>query len=86
MGIAFATVKVNGKEVTETKKDGSFTLDSMKAGTYSIDIVTHDVFFDTKKVKVSPNNPELPDIIATRYIIKNYIIGMIFILAFLIIA
>ena len=61
-------MKINGKEVTETVEDGTFTLDSMKAGTYTIDIETRDVYFDSKKVKVTPNTPELPEIVATRLV------------------
>ena len=61
-------MKINGKEVAETIEDGTFTLDSMKAGTYTISIETRDVYFDPKQIKVTPNTPELPEIVATRYL------------------
>ena len=65
-GVAKAKVMLNGKEHTVTAADGSYNLDSMKAGTYSIQVQANQVFFDETTVKVTPNTPQLPDIIATR--------------------
>ena len=57
---------LNGGELTKTRQDGSYSLDSMKAGTYSIDVHADRVYFDTTQVKITPTTPLLPDIVAAR--------------------
>lgn len=66
LGIAFVKVLVNGQQVTSSIEDGTFSLDSMKAGSYKIDLLTNGIYFDSTTVKVTPNSPELPEIYASR--------------------
>ncbi|XP_074644327.1 BOS complex subunit NOMO3-like isoform X2 [Tubulanus polymorphus] len=66
-GISGARVRVNGKDHTTTGADGSYTLENMKTGTYSIEIAADKIAFDDLNVKISPNTPQLPDIIASSF-------------------
>ena len=65
-GVADARILLDGKQQVVTKSDGSYHLDSMKAGTYNLQVISDRVFFDKTTVKVTPNTPQLPDVIATR--------------------
>lgn len=53
----FVTVK--------TKADGSFRLENITTGTYTIHARKEHLFFDTITVKIAPNTPQLANIIAT---------------------
>ena len=67
VGVESARVLVDGREQAITGPDGTYRLDSMRAGTYAVDVQTEHVFFDTAQVKITPSTPQLPDIIAARY-------------------
>ncbi|XP_018425571.1 PREDICTED: nodal modulator 3-like [Nanorana parkeri] len=66
-GVADAVVTLNNRMKVTTNADGSFRLENMTAGTYSIDAKKEHVFFDTLTVKIAPNTPQLADIIAARF-------------------
>ncbi|XP_072275070.1 BOS complex subunit NOMO3-like [Pyxicephalus adspersus] len=66
-GVADAVVILNNQMKVTTNADGSFRLENMTAGTYSIDAKKEHIFFDTLTVKIAPNTPQLADIIATRF-------------------
>ncbi len=57
---------MDGKDQAVTTSDGYYHLDSMKAGNYKLQVFTKDIYFDVANVKVTPNTPQLPDIIAAR--------------------
>lgn len=46
-----------------SKEDGSFRLENMTAGTYTIRVNKELMFFEPITVKIAPNTPQLPDII-----------------------
>lgn len=50
-----------------TKEDGSFRLENMTAGTYTIRVNKELMFFEQITVKIAPNTPQLPDIITAGY-------------------
>uniref|UniRef100_H3AWF4 Nodal modulator n=1 Tax=Latimeria chalumnae TaxID=7897 RepID=H3AWF4_LATCH len=50
-----------------TKADGSFRLENMTAGTYTILAQKEHVVFDPITVKIAPNTPQLADIVATGF-------------------
>ncbi|XP_068100865.1 BOS complex subunit NOMO1-like [Hyperolius riggenbachi] len=66
-GVADAIVTLNNQMKVATNADGSFRLENMTAGTYSIDAQKEHIFFDTLTVKIAPNTPQLADIIAARF-------------------
>ncbi|KAM4631893.1 BOS complex subunit NOMO1-like [Discoglossus pictus] len=66
-GVADAVVTLNNQMKVTTNTDGSFRLENMTAGTYSIDAQKEHIYFDTLTVKIAPNTPQLADIIATRF-------------------
>lgn len=66
-GVANARILVDGHEQTITAADGTYRLDSMRSGTYSIEVQTELLFYDPVEVKITPNSPQLPDIIASRW-------------------
>lgn len=48
-----------------TKADGSFRLENITTGTYTVRAHKEHLFFDTVTIKIAPNTPQLADIIAT---------------------
>lgn len=66
-GVADAVVTLNNNMKVMTNADGSFRLENMTAGTYSIDAQREHIFFDTLTVKIAPNTPQLADIVAARF-------------------
>ena len=47
--------------------EGIYHLVGMKTGHYEISASAEQLYFDGTKVKITPNTPQLPDLIATRY-------------------
>ncbi|CAJ0967213.1 unnamed protein product [Ranitomeya imitator] len=66
-GVADAVVTLNNQIKVMTNGDGSFRLENMTAGTYSIDAQKEHIFFDTLTVKIAPNTPQLADIVVARF-------------------
>lgn len=50
-----------------TKEDGSFRLENMTAGTYTIRVNKELMFFEPITVKIAPSTPQLPDIITAGW-------------------
>ena len=48
-----------------TKADGSFRLENITTGTYTIHAQKEHLYFETVSIKIAPNTPQLADIIAT---------------------
>lgn len=62
-----AEIFINKKFVTKTGTDGSFHLESMRAGNYLLSVRMKDVQFKEVDVKVTPKTPFLPDIYPESY-------------------
>lgn len=66
-GISGAKVSVQGKKEVTTKPDGSFQLEKIKSGTYVISVTKEHVFFEPTTMKINPNTPRLPEIVAASF-------------------
>ncbi|KAG9337622.1 hypothetical protein JZ751_028379 [Albula glossodonta] len=66
-GVPDATVTLNNQIKVLTKEDGSFRLENMTAGTYTIRTHKELMFFEPITVKIAPNTPQLPDIITAGF-------------------
>uniref|UniRef100_A0A673CEK0 Nodal modulator n=1 Tax=Sphaeramia orbicularis TaxID=375764 RepID=A0A673CEK0_9TELE len=66
-GVPDATVSINNQIKVLTKEDGSFRLENMTAGTYTIRVNKELMLFDPITVKIAPNTPQLPDIITAGF-------------------
>ncbi|KAL3886602.1 hypothetical protein ACJMK2_026586 [Sinanodonta woodiana] len=66
-GVAGAKVIVNGKEHTVTNADGIYHLEKMKTGSYKLQVRADHMVFDDFEVKITPNTPQLPDILAAKF-------------------
>ena len=66
-----AEVFVNGAPTTTTGPDGVYHLENMKTGVYKIEAKMEHIVFDPLEVKITPNTPSLPAIIASRSVRWN---------------
>ncbi|XP_041958584.1 LOW QUALITY PROTEIN: nodal modulator 1 [Alosa sapidissima] len=66
-GVPDATVTLNNQIKVLTKDDGSFRLENMTTGTYTIRTQKDLMFFEPITVKIAPNTPQLPDIITAGF-------------------
>lgn len=66
-GIAQARILLDGAQVAETNQDGRFHLENVKTGTYKLQVVKDGVNFDVLDVKITPNMPRIPEIIAESF-------------------
>ncbi|XP_077172101.1 nodal modulator 1 [Paroedura picta] len=66
-GVGDAIVTLNNLIKVATKPDGSFRLENITTGTYTIQAQKEHLFFDTLTVKIAPNTPQLADIIVTEF-------------------
>uniref|UniRef100_A0A3Q3IUZ5 Prealbumin-like fold domain-containing protein n=1 Tax=Monopterus albus TaxID=43700 RepID=A0A3Q3IUZ5_MONAL len=66
-GVPDATVALNNQIKVVSKEDGSFRLENMTAGTYTIRVNKELMFFEPITVKIAPNTPQLPDIITAGF-------------------
>ncbi|KAG7485675.1 nodal modulator 1-like [Solea senegalensis] len=66
-GVPDAAVTLNNQIKVVSKEDGSYRLENMTAGTYTIRVNKELMFFETVTVKIAPNTPQLPDIITAGF-------------------
>ncbi|KAK0146111.1 Nodal modulator 1 [Merluccius polli] len=66
-GVPDAIVYLNNQIKVVTREDGSFRLENMTAGTYTIRTQKELMFFEPISVKIAPNTPQLPDIITAGF-------------------
>ncbi|KAL4228821.1 hypothetical protein ACF0H5_011861 [Mactra antiquata] len=66
-GITNADVILNGKTVTKTGNNGVYHLENMKTGVYKILIKSQHMVFDEQEIKITPNTPQLNDIIPSSF-------------------
>nr|XP_020828069.1 nodal modulator 2 isoform X4 [Phascolarctos cinereus] len=72
-GVSDAIVILNNQIKVKTKGDGSFRLENITTGTYTIHAQKEHLYFDPITVKIAPNTPQLADIIATGFSVCGYI-------------
>uniref|UniRef100_A0A8C1HMP9 Nodal modulator n=1 Tax=Cyprinus carpio carpio TaxID=630221 RepID=A0A8C1HMP9_CYPCA len=72
-GVADAVVTLNNQIKVETKEDGSFRLENMTTGTYTINTHKELMFFEPVTVKIAPSTPQLPDIITAGFSVCGHI-------------
>ncbi|XP_055221687.1 BOS complex subunit NOMO1 isoform X2 [Gorilla gorilla gorilla] len=66
-GVPEAVVTLNNQIKVKTKADGSFRLENITTGTYTIHAQKEHLYFETVTIKIAPNTPQLADIIATGF-------------------
>ncbi|KAI4889980.1 hypothetical protein NFI96_024366, partial [Prochilodus magdalenae] len=66
-GVPDAVVTLNNQIKVLTKEDGSFRLENMTTGTYTINTHKEFMFFEPVTVKIAPSTPQLPDIITAGF-------------------
>lgn len=62
---------IDGKQQTTTGADGMYHLENMKTGTYRIQVQKEHIQFDEISVKITPNTPQIQDIIASGSVSKR---------------
>ncbi|XP_028914056.1 nodal modulator 3 isoform X2 [Ornithorhynchus anatinus] len=72
-GVVDAIVTLNSQIQVKTKADGSFRLENITTGTYTIQAQKEHLYFDTITVKIAPNTPQLADIVATGFSVCGHI-------------
>lgn len=63
---------LNGKPVTTTGPDGIYHLENMKTNVYKLHVKAENIFFDEQEIKITPNTPQLPDIVPSRSAVFTY--------------
>ncbi|GLH02259.1 Nodal modulator 1 [Gryllus bimaculatus] len=66
-GVSGATVLLDGKVQTKTREDGSYHLENMQAGSYTLMIQANDMKFAESVVKVTPNTPQLAPVFPVAF-------------------
>ena len=64
-GVVGARIIIDDRHVATTTQHGTYHLDSMKPGSYRLSVEAARMTFDVVTVKVTPNTPQLPSIIAS---------------------
>ncbi|XDV36118.1 hypothetical protein PO909_005962 [Leuciscus waleckii] len=73
-GVAEAVVTLSNQIRVETNEDGSFRLENMTTGTYTINTHKELMFFEPVTVKIAPSTPQLPDIITAGFSVCGQIL------------
>lgn len=66
-GVKNAKILLNGKHVTTTHTDGTYTLKNIQADTYTLTAEADNVQFDEQTIKISIANPLIPDIVVGAF-------------------
>ncbi|KAH6937604.1 hypothetical protein HPB50_001893 [Hyalomma asiaticum] len=74
-GVPQAEVFLGGSRAATTDASGTFHLENMKAGQYVIHVKAPGMTFDPFPVRVSPNTPELPAVVASQFEVCGTIEG-----------
>lgn len=75
-GVGGAKVLIDGKQQTTTGPDGMYHLENMKTGTYRIQVQKEHMSFDEITVKITPNTPQIQDVIASGCVITGILLDM----------
>ncbi|XP_017778651.1 PREDICTED: nodal modulator 1 [Nicrophorus vespilloides] len=70
-----AEIMINGKSIGTTSSSGTYNLEKIKAGTYTIQVVASDYKFESQSMKVSPSVNELPNIYPQSYKVCGKVIS-----------
>uniref|UniRef100_A0A182JRR9 SD-repeat containing protein B domain-containing protein n=1 Tax=Anopheles christyi TaxID=43041 RepID=A0A182JRR9_9DIPT len=73
--VAMARIKLNGREIATTGQDGTYTLENIQPGTYTIQVQADDLQFKDHIVKVSLANPSLPDVLVSGFKVCGQVIS-----------
>ncbi|XP_070547557.1 BOS complex subunit NOMO1-like [Ptychodera flava] len=65
--LAGVSIKLDGKPQTQSVADGTYRLDKITSGSYVVEAIKDNIFFDAMTVKITPNTPQLPDIVASSF-------------------
>jgi len=65
LGVVGARIIIDGRHMATTQQQGTYHLDSMKPGSYRLSVEAPRMTFEVVAVKVTPNTPQLPSIIAS---------------------
>lgn len=74
-GIPNAQIKLNGQLVTQTHSDGTYVLQNIKAETYTIQVVADNVQINDQAIRISLDQPKLPDIIVSSFKVCGQVIS-----------
>ncbi|XP_038116191.1 nodal modulator 3 [Culex quinquefasciatus] len=74
-GVANAKVKLNGKDVAKTNSNGEYLLENIQAGTYTVQVTADELQFKDHIVKISLNNPSLPDVVVAGFKVCGQVIS-----------
>lgn len=66
-GVEAATIKLNGAVVATTDASGSYALKNIKEGAYTIQVFAKDLQFQDHTVKISMNNPKVPEVYVSGF-------------------
>lgn len=72
-GLVGADIYVNGNKYTTTEENGIYHLENMRADLYQLEVKMPNIFFDAVTMKVTPNTPHLPEIIASKFSICGHL-------------
>ncbi|XP_027276354.1 nodal modulator 1 isoform X3 [Cricetulus griseus] len=72
-GVPEAVVTLNNQIKVKTKGDGSFRLENITTGTYTIHAQKEHLYFEMVTIKIAPNTPQLADLVATGFSICGQI-------------
>lgn len=70
-----AQIKLNGELVATTKSNGTYILQNIKPGTFTIQASANNMEFSDHTVKISPTNPSLPDIHVSAFKVCGQVIS-----------
>lgn len=74
-GIPNAQIKLNGQLVAQTQSDGSYVLENIKAETYTIQVIADNVQINDQAIRISVEQPKLPDIVVTAFKVCGQVIS-----------
>jgi protocatechuate 3,4-dioxygenase beta subunit len=74
-GVYDAKIRLNGREVATTDRDGFYVLENIQAGTYTIQVSGDDMEFKDHTVKISLANPTLPEIVVSGFKVCGQVIS-----------
>ncbi|UYV83027.1 hypothetical protein LAZ67_22001818 [Cordylochernes scorpioides] len=64
-GVGGAQIYLDGREQATTDEQGLYHLENMRAGSYKLEVKKPHLGFEPATVKITPNAPNLPDMVAS---------------------
>lgn len=72
-GVEGAVVLLNGKTSTVTQADGSYHLENLQAGSYTLQVKARHMKFPEMNVKITPNTPKLADVFPSSFKVCGHV-------------